>query len=1083
MKNNNLTNTPDIKRNLFSLRKKNKNDINKLIPSKNNQNKSNNNFKLRKRNNSNEKNNYTKLNSFLSTTTPSQNIINQINIENNYITNIDLGKHNPFLSEGVGKKNNNINKNTNKNDNHTINISKNIEEIIKRRINQKDIENIKNKVKRINKNKKNKLLSTKTITMKELEKSALNNSKNNNRKTIAIINNINEIEEKKINKKRNNMNNIKDLEDDKENKKYFETRRLSGDWGKDENKDLEKIYDKIISEEKYNNNTNKNLSNNISKLNIDLDENENENKNNYSDAGKQIARLNSIKNDNYDYDSFLEEDNKSQNNINTNIINCINSYSNSKKINNRNKNDDNNNFPIINISNVEDNKKNINEEVEEKKIHEIEINFKNEKDKDSSINQINNELGEKTLLEKRININDIQNNENKSNEEKDNLKLAKDKLELENIQKIISNTIKSININLKDQKFNVQETQKDSVFNSYNKELKINPNIYAPKKIISQFNLFNNKMNHYEKMTYSKKILSSQSKNINMSCQKYRMNSERMKYSNINDNNRLSTSLEGIKFIKINKLFLNDNKNQNNNYNDYYSLNRSSDIWNNDRNNIITNRLTDFKVKKHKKYIINNRYNKNIFKTLNNSFLDDNLNMKTNNNDLISNDKINNEGANCKEILNFINLEDLVILDNRLNDIKKSLLIKKQPINESFEYLNYFYNSSIYQNIDDILKIIINSNYIKVSLNCKLISLIICYDCSRENNIFEQTHLLLKEIVELNYKSTILIYEYILENIISKNDVTNENDFWKLKLENIIKIFKNSEYKSEINKFLQFDEKKIETSFIEKIKTNSNYIINNINIILTNIKSKNNEYIQSLFKALNTISFKDIFHIFFTYIIYFKNIQGSILLQNIFLSNLVQGNSFNNNMILPYIKTKNIKKYSLVLDLEETLLHFNKNSKNNKEGFIDIRPGTLKFLDDISQFYELIVFNEGEKKFTDFLIDTLEENKIYFEHRFYREHIIIDNNDIVKDLVRIGRSLDKILIVDNMKQNFKLQKDNGILIKSFYGKEDYSGRADTILEELAKILIKIAQEGGDLRKSIIKYNNEIVNKITIGNDI
>ena len=1080
MKNNNLTNTPDIKRNLFSLRKKTKNDINKLIPSKNNQNKSNNNFKLRKRNNSNEKNNYTKLNSFLSTTTPSQNIINQINIENNYITNIDLGKHNPLLSEGVGKKNN-INKNTNKNDNHTINISKNIEEIIKRRINQKDIENIKNKVKRINKNKKNKLLSTKTITMKELEKSALNNSKNNNRKTIAIINNINEIEEKKINKKRNNMNNIKDLEDDKENKKYFETRRLSGDWGKDENKDLEKIYDKIISEEKYNNNTNKNLSNNISKLNIDLDENEN--KNNNSDTGKQIARLNSIKNDNYDYDSFLEEDNKSQNNINTNIINCINSYSNSKKINNRNKNDDNNNFPIINISNAEDNKKNINEEVEEKKIREIEINFKNEKDKDSSINQINNELGEKTLLEKRININDIQNNENKSNEEKDNLKLAKDKLELENIQKIISNTIKSININLKDQKFNVQETQKDSVFNSYNKELKINPNIYAPKKIISQFNLFNNKMNHYEKMTYSKKILSSQSKNINMSCQKYRMNSERMKYSIINDNNRLSTSLEGIKLIKINKLFLNDNNNQNNNYNDYYSLNNSSDIWNNDRNNIITNRLTDFKVKKHKKYIINNRYNKNIFKTLNNSFLDDNLNMKTNNNDLISNDKINNEGANCKEILNFINLEDLIILDNRLDDIKKSLLIKKQPINESFEYLNYFYNSSIYQNIDDILKIIIDSNYIKVSLNCKLISLIICYDCSRENNIFEQTHLLLKEIVELNYKSTILIYEYILENIISKNDVTNENDFWKLKLENIIKIFKNSEYKSEINKFLQFDEKKIETSFIEKIKTNSNYIINNINIILTNIKSKNNEYIQSLFKALNTISFKDIFHIFFTYIIYFKNTQGSILLQNIFLSNLVQGNSFNNNMILPYIKTKNIKKYSLVLDLEETLLHFNKNSKNNKEGFIDIRPGTLKFLDDISQFYELIVFNEGEKKFTDFLIDTLEENKIYFEHRFYREHIIIDNNDIVKDLVRIGRSLDKILIVDNMKQNFKLQKDNGILIKSFYGKEDYSGRADTILEELAKILIKIAQEGGDLRKSIIKYKNEIVNKITIGNDI
>ena len=165
------------------------------------------------------------------------------------------------------------------------------------------------------------------------------------------------------------------------------------------------------------------------------------------------------------------------------------------------------------------------------------------------------------------------------------------------------------------------------------------------------------------------------------------------------------------------------------------------------------------------------------------------------------------------------------------------------------------------------------------------------------------------------------------------------------------------------------------------------------------------------------------------------------------------------------------------MDLEETLLHFKEENKNNKEWYVDIRPGTLKFLDDISEYYELIVFNEGEKKFTDFLIDSLEQNKIYFEHRFYREHIIIDNNDIVKDLTRIGRDLDKILIVDNMKQNFKFQKDNGILIKSFYGEENYN-----ILYELGKILIKIAQDGGDIRKGIIKYKNEIINKVTLGNN-
>ena len=68
-----------------------------------------------------------------------------------------------------------------------------------------------------------------------------------------------------------------------------------------------------------------------------------------------------------------------------------------------------------------------------------------------------------------------------------------------------------------------------------------------------------------------------------------------------------------------------------------------------------------------------------------------------------------------------------------------------------------------------------------------------------------------------------------------------------------------------------------------------------------------------------------------------------------------------------------------------------------------------------------------------------------------------------------------------MKQNFKLQKDNGILIKSFYGEEDINHMNDNVLEELAKILINIAKDGGDIRKGIIKYKNEIVKKVTLGN--
>ena len=348
----------------------------------------------------------------------------------------------------------------------------------------------------------------------------------------------------------------------------------------------------------------------------------------------------------------------------------------------------------------------------------------------------------------------------------------------------------------------------------------------------------------------------------------------------------------------------------------------------------------------------------------------------------------------------------------------------------------------------------------------------ICYNCSLDINIFEQTHLLIKEILDSNYKNLILLYEHILKNLISNNRINIRNNLWLLKIKNIINNYKNYEEKNTYNEYISLN-RNIEMTNIEKIKINTNFIMNNSNIILTNIKAKNNEQLLTFFKSMNEKLYENIFFYFFKYILNIINFQGSIV-----GITLIQ-NHFNNiNIILPYIKTKNIKKYSLVLDLEETLLHFNLNINNNNEGIVDIRPGTIKFLDDISEYYELIVFNEGEQKYTDLLIDSIEENKIYFEHRFYREHIIIDNNDIVKDLNRIGRALDKTLIIDNMAQNYKFQKNNGILIKSFRG----DNRNDTILNDLTNILIKIAKDGGDIRNGLIKYKNEIVNKITIGNN-
>ncbi len=181
-----------------------------------------------------------------------------------------------------------------------------------------------------------------------------------------------------------------------------------------------------------------------------------------------------------------------------------------------------------------------------------------------------------------------------------------------------------------------------------------------------------------------------------------------------------------------------------------------------------------------------------------------------------------------------------------------------------------------------------------------------------------------------------------------------------------------------------------------------------------------------------------------------------------------------NTLPAPYVRTKNNKEFSLVLDLDETLVHFKEKMDGEGNGVLRIRPGINEFLDKVGKYYELIIFTTATQDYADLLIDAVEEDKIYFDHRLYREHAVIIDNDFVKDLTRIGRPLDKIIIVDNMPQNFKLQKENGIMIKAFWGEDCY----DTALYELIPILVNIAKEGGDVRKGLEKYKDEILKKVS-----
>lgn len=104
----------------------------------------------------------------------------------------------------------------------------------------------------------------------------------------------------------------------------------------------------------------------------------------------------------------------------------------------------------------------------------------------------------------------------------------------------------------------------------------------------------------------------------------------------------------------------------------------------------------------------------------------------------------------------------------------------------------------------------------------------------------------------------------------------------------------------------------------------------------------------------------------------------------------------------------------------------------------------------------------------------IEEKQKYFDYHLYQCHTVQYDKEYIKDISLLGRDLSTVIIVDNLPHTFKLQKANGILIKSFYGNK----KTDSALTELLSILIKIAKDKGDVRKSIQKYKNDLMNKVT-----
>lgn len=93
-----------------------------------------------------------------------------------------------------------------------------------------------------------------------------------------------------------------------------------------------------------------------------------------------------------------------------------------------------------------------------------------------------------------------------------------------------------------------------------------------------------------------------------------------------------------------------------------------------------------------------------------------------------------------------------------------------------------------------------------------------------------------------------------------------------------------------------------------------------------------------------------------------------------------------------FISDLSSKRYTLVLDLDETLVHFK--NEGGKPKFL-IRPHAYNFLKNMSAFFEVIVFTAAQKEYADWILDKIDTKKS-ISHRLYRDHCVMSKTSHLK---------------------------------------------------------------------------------------
>ena len=243
------------------------------------------------------------------------------------------------------------------------------------------------------------------------------------------------------------------------------------------------------------------------------------------------------------------------------------------------------------------------------------------------------------------------------------------------------------------------------------------------------------------------------------------------------------------------------------------------------------------------------------------------------------------------------------------------------------------------------------------------------------------------------------------------------------------KIFFSKEFNDQYNCF--------KTIYLYLTKTNNN----------DKSKSENQLYLSETSKILSKLK---------TMTSSYKEISSNLMLYHTNFKILLEKNKVKPPFLGPPNNPNKI--FTLVLDLDETLVHY---VEEESRAYVQVRPYTDHFLTEMGKYFEIVIFTAAAEDYADIVLNELDKNNA-IDYKLYRKHTEQINGVFIKDLSKLGRDINKVVIIDNNKDNFSLQPENGLHICSFLGDQN-----DDELYLLCDDLMKIVKGNKkDLRPAV-----------------